>query len=112
MLKALWYWTGSIDAAIRAAKDMGANTMILKAGYHPTLYQPPMVRRPDFPVAAGKCRQAGLLVAAEIYNVPAAWETEGEVLRWAVLEHGAGSVILNMERPYEEQATGDGVRRL
>lgn len=111
MLKALWHWTGDIDAAITAAKGMGANVFILKAGYQDPIYSTNLKRRADFIANARKVRDAGLLLAAELYNIPGAWLAEADCLKWAT-DNGASSVVLNMEGPYEAEGSGANVRRL
>lgn len=111
MLRAVWYWTGDVDRAIADAKGMGANTIILKAGYQDPLYSTNLKYRGDFVSNAQKARAAGLLVAAELYDIPGAWEKEADCLKWAV-DNGALSVVLNMEGPYEAEPTGDRVRSL
>ena len=110
MFKGLWYWTGDIDAAIRLALEMGANTMILKAAYHDPAYRGPVRYRADFASNALKCRQAGLLVAAEVYSIPRTCREEAQILREAIAE-GAASAIVNAEAPHEDD-DGSGVRRL
>lgn len=111
MLKAVWHWTGDVDKAIADAKGMGANTMIFKAGFQDPLYSTNLKYRLDFPSNAQKARAAGLLVAAELYDIPGAWQKEADTLIWA-LQNGAQSVVLNMEGPYEAEQSGDNVRNL
>jgi hypothetical protein len=111
MLRAVWYWTGDIDAAITAAKGMVANTMILKCGYQDPIYFTNLKRRADFIANARKVRDSGLLLAAELYDIPGAWSAEADCLRWAV-DNGAQSIVLNMEGPYEAEPSGANVDRL
>jgi hypothetical protein len=97
---------------IALTKDIGGNTIILKAAYQEPIYSNNLVRRADFPVSAHKIRQAGLFLAAEIYCMPSCALAEADALRWAVQEHGAASVALNMEGPYEAEPNGNNVKQL
>lgn len=108
MFKAVWVWnlqTKPIEAVIEQAQAMQANALIVKAGYHQPAYSNNFFRRADFPHNAKKVRDAGLSLFAEVFNMPGTWQQEADCLRWTVLDHGATSVVLNVETPYE---TTDG----
>ena len=112
ILRGIWHWTGPIEQAIKIAKDAGGNTIISKAAYQEPIYSDNLVRRGDFPANARKVRDAGLLLAAEVYCMPGSALAEADALRWAVQEHGAASIVLNMEGPYEAEPNGNNVKRL
>ena len=114
-LRAVWHWNESalpIDKVIDLTKETGGNAIILKAGYQAPAYSANFHRRNDFPASAKKVKDAGLMLLAEVFCVPGSWEAEASCLRWAVREHKACAVVLNMEGPYEAETDGDNARNL